>query len=115
MRRAILFLMLLAALAPNAGAAARHAPAGPSVDAAGLRGAVSPTTNPAQDSATAAARKPAPRSPIPPPPALGGNGQCRLTCAHSYYRCLAGDYAEQCPQSWTLCLADCTRASAGLR
>jgi hypothetical protein len=115
MRRASLFLMLLLALSPSARAATPRPPANASVDAAGLRGTVSPTASPTPGNAASAARKSALRSPIPPPPTLSDNGQCRLTCAHSYYRCLAGDYAEQCPQTWTLCLADCSRASAGLR
>jgi hypothetical protein len=37
-------------------------------------------------------------------------GQCRISCAHTYYFCLAGQDAPSCPQNWTSCLNDCSRA-----
>ena len=115
MRVAIVLFSIL--LAVGAGAATRRAaPA----DAAGLRGSVSTGDKgaPAPVGATTTAARL--RKTPPPVPALASplpldDGQCRRTCAHTYYRCLAGDYAEQCPQAWTLCLADCARATAGLR
>ena len=37
-------------------------------------------------------------------------GQCRVTCAHTYYFCLAGEDAPSCPQNWSSCLITCNRA-----
>jgi hypothetical protein len=36
-------------------------------------------------------------------------GQCRATCAHTYYFCLSGADAPSCPQNWTSCLNVCDR------
>jgi hypothetical protein len=36
-------------------------------------------------------------------------GQCRVTCAHTYYFCLSGDDAPSCPQNWSSCLDACNR------
>lgn len=48
----------------------------------------------------------------PPPDA----GQCRLSCAHSYYLCLSDqDNAPDCPQTWSSCVVECDRPSASSR
>ena len=109
MRVAAILLVLLSIAGASVGAATPRQ--------AGLRGPVSTdgTAGPAP-TAVAAAAKPRKAAATPlASPAPADDGQCRRTCAHSYYRCLAGDYAEQCPQAWTLCHADCERAAAGLR
>ena len=114
MRLAIPLCVLLLIAASSVGAAARK----PAADAAGLRGAVSlsdPAIAPAAPGVVAKPRKTAPAPPTLATPLPADDGQCRLTCAHTYYRCLSGDYAERCPQDWTLCLAGCGRAGAGLR
>ena len=112
-------ILIAVLLATGAGAAARRSA---TVDAAGLRGSVSAgdtgsSAPVASAPGTAAARLRKTASPAPPlaSPLPAADSQCRMTCAHSYYRCLAGDYAEQCPQAWTLCLAGCARVSSGLR
>ena len=116
MRAATILLVLL--VATGASAAARRAPP---VDGAGLRGSVSagdpssPTSAAGVTTGAAKLRRAAAAAPPLASPFPADDGQCRLTCAHSYYRCLAGDFAEQCPQAWTLCLAGCARASSGLR
>jgi hypothetical protein len=48
------------------------------------------------------------------PPAARNAGECRRTCARSYYFCLAGEYAASCPEEWTSCRADCSRDSRPL-
>ena len=109
-------ILLVVLFATSAAAAPQRAPA---VDAAGLRGPV-PAGDPGAGTSsptTAAARL---RKTVAPPQPIvstlpADGGQCRQACAHTYYRCLAGDYAEQCPQAWTLCRADCVRAGGGLR
>ena len=73
------------------------------------------------------ATTPVRRSPIAPPPALDALGaqslflpapiasapvggapqQCRLSCAQTYYFCLAGDYPDQCSASWGQCRSGC--------
>jgi len=79
-----------------------------SAAASGLRGAqgANPAKPPPLPAPILAASLPASAvSAIPADP-----GQCRLSCAHSYYFCLSGQDAAFCPQSWTSCLGDCSRA-----
>ncbi len=116
MRLATALALLLLIAASSAGSAS---PRRPAVDAAGLRGEVS-TSDPAAASSTVTTPATKLRQTAPPTaplatPLPADDGQCRLSCAHTYYRCLSGDYAERCPQDWTLCLAGCSRAGAGLR
>ena len=113
MRVALLLLIVL--LADGSSAAARR-PA--TVDGAGLRGPVSAgdTAPPSGPNAAVSAGKPHKAAkPILASPLPENDGRCRQTCGHDYFRCLSGDYADQCPQTWTLCLADCGRGAAGLR
>ena len=96
---------------------------GSSSDAAGLRGAQSPSSM-----AAPAVTTPAP-APLPPPiqskaplvffasdaqPAARDVGQCRQGCAQAYYFCLAGGDASSCPETWTSCRSDCSRDSRPL-
>jgi len=117
MRAVSTLLIALLAIAAGAGAATRR----PSqVGAAGLRGPVSvgdsSTVAPTSaGTATAKLRKTVAATPPLASPLPADDGQCRQECAHTYYRCLAGDYAERCPQAWTICLAGCGRAATALR
>ena len=40
-------------------------------------------------------------------PVAGQAGQCRLSCAQSYYFCLSGDGGDDCPATWGQCRAAC--------
>jgi hypothetical protein len=106
-----LFALLILA-APGAQAAARKPP--PSVASAGLRGSEatgdSVAPPPVVKPAPARSVPPAPRTPLAVNGALGDNAECRLSCAHSYYRCAPTAAADNCPVLWTLCLAACARA-----
>jgi hypothetical protein len=123
MRPRVIFLGLIA-LASLAASVVGAAPRGriavvaPQAAATGLRGSQTAAGAP-----TKAAPKTAAAVPAAPPVTLAlrqseaapgasrdEGGQCRLTCAHSYYFCLAGEDAPSCPTSWTSCLADCGRA-----
>ncbi|WP_309645585.1 hypothetical protein [Phenylobacterium sp.] len=56
-------------------------------------------------------------TPLPPMlaplarPVASDGGACRLSCARSYYFCLAGDSADECPSSWGQCRARCDAPS----
>ena len=44
-------------------------------------------------------------------PRLGGVAQqCRMSCAQTYYFCLAGNQIDDCPASWSQCRAGCSSA-----
>jgi hypothetical protein len=111
MRPTIALFALLILAAPSAQAAARKPP--PSVASAGLRG----SETPGDGVAAAPPAKPAPARLLSPTPraslavngALHDSGECRLACAHSYYRCAPTQAADNCPVLWTLCLAACAR------
>ena len=109
MPRVLVLALCLLALANSAAAQQSSRPKPP----VNLRGTV----------ATAPLR----RSPVAPPPALDALGarslflpapiasapvggapqQCRLSCAQTYYFCLAGDYPDQCSASWGQCRSGC--------
>ena len=90
---------------------------------AGLRGSTSARASAATPTSGAAVtqtstlKTPAPMSMIPSdalsdentPVGDPGLEQCRRSCAETYYFCLSGDGADDCPQNWTSCLADCSR------
>ncbi|WP_340644678.1 hypothetical protein [Phenylobacterium sp.] len=40
-------------------------------------------------------------------PVAGDAGKCRLSCAQSYYFCLAGDGSDDCAPTWGQCRASC--------
>ena len=57
------------------------------------------------------------RLPVLTPPPLQSRvdpGQCRMTCARTYYFCAAGESAEDCSTGWAQCRAGC-EPSAGWR
>ena len=45
--------------------------------------------------------------PLSGPQAGVGAGQCRLSCAQSYYFCLSTEGAEDCGSNWGQCRARC--------
>lgn len=121
MRRLIPLAALLAALAAPGGVLAGGritvvAPSSSTGGAAVLRGSQSadagrsPTALAADsgdvlDPTLALALSPA----RPPAGALsaGELGQCRLSCAQTYYFCLAQDASEDCSPNWGQCRAAC--------
>jgi len=82
-----------------------------------LRGSVSP--EPPAQARPAAPQKPAPVRPTsvaqsigvslasPIPAAKPDEGQCRTSCAHTYYFCLSSPGSTDCGASWSQCLTDC--------
>lgn len=52
----------------------------------------------------------------PPPPLLsaaplrpaGDTGQCGMTCAQTYYFCLAREESPDCGSNWSICRASCS-------
>jgi hypothetical protein len=49
--------------------------------------------------------------PVISPPApvgpLADAGQCRMSCAQTYYFCRAGDHPDDCAGPWGQCVATC--------
>lgn len=107
-REAVLILsLILAAASAQAQTAAPLRGARPALAAA----------SPPQGAETEAAPSPAPAAPLAsaasPPAALGDTaGQCRLSCAQSYYFCLASELADDCPGAWSQCRAACDAPGA---
>ncbi|MFN3521795.1 MAG: hypothetical protein ACK4YQ_06070 [Phenylobacterium sp.] len=109
-REAVLILsLILAAASAQAQTAAPLRGARPALAAA----------SPPQGAETEAAPSPAPAPAAPlasaasPPAALGDTaGQCRLSCAQSYYFCLASELADDCPGAWSQCRAACDAPGA---
>lgn len=92
--------------------------AAPALAAPALRG--SQSADPPAPVGASAPQTPAvdlaPQLPIPlrtlaETPVGGEAGQCRLTCAQSYYFCLASDGAEDCAPTWGQCRAKCDAPS----
>jgi hypothetical protein len=46
-------------------------------------------------------------SPIASAPVGGAPQQCRLSCAQTYYFCLAGEDGESCSANWGQCRSAC--------
>lgn len=129
MRRLLPLLILAMALAAPAGAqqAGRYAMPAPSAprESPALRGALAADLDePAADSPAAVPGVLAPAILPPPastaaPPAYSppvstsfgadasGGGQCRQSCARTYYFCLANDDDDNCSQDWGQCRAKC--------
>jgi len=113
---AVLFLFLAAPGVQAQTASARKAglrAAPPASAPADLKGPVSPDKVQASKDQ---AGKPAPALPAslmsaaapPPPPAARSDAlQCRLSCTHRYYFCLAGADADSCPVTWSECVSAC--------
>ena len=109
MRRVLALLALTFALASPA-SAQQAAP----TTAPALRGSQSVDTPSvtAEANAVAAAAGALTQSFIPlrtrsETPVAGLAGQCRLSCAQSYYFCLSGDGGDDCPATWGQCRAAC--------
>lgn len=112
MRKALPLVALILALASPAGAQPQAAPTlrgSQSADAPPPFGAVSAPRTPAIDLAP---QLPIPLRAVAETPVAGEAGQCRLTCAQSYYFCLASDGAEDCAPTWGQCRARCDTPSA---
>ena len=119
MRRSIRLVCLVLAFS---GAAEAQQPArskSTSATALGLRGAVAPDVGKSGPSALLTLRAPA-REPVTygaqrvvtplssASPATGEIAQqCRMSCAQTYYFCLAGNQGDDCPTSWGQCRAAC--------
>ena len=76
-----------------------------------LRGTLA--AQPAESRSATPALVTPPASLVPaPPPVAGVAGQCRLTCAQSYYFCLADTSADDCGATWGQCRVRCDAAGA---
>ena len=121
---ALLLTVLLALAAPaTAQTDGRLSLDRPDAAALGLRGAGA-TLGEAEDSGEApeAAEASAPlslglrplagsvvmASPMPPDPQA-----CRMSCAQTYYFCLAGDGSDECAQAWGQCRLGCGPGAGG--
>ena len=110
MRRLLPLLALTLALAGPAGAQQAVPTTAPT-----LRGSQSADTASvtAEANAVAAAAAAAltqsfiPLRSLSDTPVAGPAGQCRLSCAQSYYFCLSGDGGDDCPATWGQCRAAC--------
>lgn len=97
MRRAALILSLSLVFAAPVGAQTAK-------DAPPLRGVQ--TMSPSDAPAPAPAMPAAPVG-MTPAPSGADAGRCRLSCARSYYFCLASDTPDDCPGAWSQCRAAC--------
>ena len=111
MSRLLTLLILTLALASPAGAQQAPSPtAAPvlrgllSADAGDAPDATSPV---AASAAAALAQSFIPLRTLSDTPVAGEAGQCRLSCAQSYYFCLSGDGGDDCPATWGQCRAAC--------
>lgn len=102
MRSVLALLVLTLALAGPAGAQQSRITAGQPAAGLALRGTLSADA-PATQGQTV------PLAPILflPQPVAGAAGQCRLSCARSYYFCLSADGGDDCAPSWSQCRARC--------
>lgn len=120
MHRPLCLLLVLLALAGAAQAqqAGRSSVRRP--DSAGLRGPILSGDPASQASPAAAGLRSTARDPViygaqsailPLPPVSSGVGgtaqQCRMSCARTYYFCLAGNQGDDCATSWSQCRAGC--------
>ncbi len=113
-----LLLVALTGLPASAQTEGRLDPTRPGADALGLRGAgaLAAAASQGADAAGTEASEPSPAGlnlrPLagpalmsqPPPP---DPRACRLSCAQTYYFCLAETAADECPQAWGQCRLGC--------
>lgn len=112
MRRLALLVLTFALAGP---ASAQQAPAPAAIAASPtLRGSLSVDTQGGAGPASVAeaaratlAQSIIPLRILPDTPVAGEAGQCRLSCAQSYYFCLSGDGGDDCPATWGQCRAAC--------
>ncbi len=115
MRRVLALLVL--SLALGSPASAQKAPikviTPPPPAAPALRGLQSaaspgvPTGSVAAAAAATLAQSSIPLRSLSDIPVAGEAGRCRLSCAQSYYFCLAGDGSDDCAPTWGQCRATC--------
>jgi hypothetical protein len=111
MRRILILCVLALAVAGPAGAQEKKARPRPAPASPALRGPVAsarisppPPQQPASIDAAQALFLP---SPIASAPVGGAPQQCRLSCAQTYYFCLAGDSPDGCSANWSQCRSAC--------
>ncbi|CAN5756645.1 hypothetical protein BH11PSE1_BH11PSE1_23600 [soil metagenome] len=117
MRRVLALLVLTLALASPASAQktpikvipppAPAAPALRGLQSADSPGVAMPAGAVAATAAGVLAQSFIPLRSLPDTPVAGEAGQCRLSCAQSYYFCLAGDGSDDCAPTWGQCRAAC--------
>jgi len=114
--RSLAVVMLMVVLAASASAeprGRRHIFAPQPTASAGLRGAQRPPDETTSEAATALIA-----APVVLPSAAGQPvadvGQCRRTCARSYYFCLASDSPDDCGPTWSQCASSCSGPSYSL-
>jgi hypothetical protein len=101
------------------------------LDATAADGTTTPTSSPSQNFSPLppGMTNSQPAKPPPSPLMLANNGlspqakplagaiaappkpspdDCRLSCAQTYYFCLAGEDAPRCPTTWGMCVDSCT-------
>ena len=111
----LVLAVILAGLMGGPGLAARRVVAAAPATAreGGLRGpiaALAPRAGPLMSPIPAPAGTTTVTPPTAAPP--GETGDCRRSCARSYYFCLSGQDPDSCPSGWTQCLADCRQPLA---
>jgi hypothetical protein len=121
MRAAALLLSFAIALATPAGAqqqpAAKPGAARGSFETLSKSSSIALRGPAAPDDTPDAAPPPPPLTALQPllqplaSPVQGDPGRCRLTCASSYYFCLASDAPEDCSPAWSQCRAGCDAPS----
>lgn len=106
MRRHLALLVLTLALAGPAGAQQATPAATPTLR--GVQSVESPSAAGVASSVAATlAQSFIPLRSLSDTPVAGEPGQCRLSCAQSYYFCLSGDGGDDCPATWGQCRAAC--------
>lgn len=113
MRKALPFVALILVLASPAGAQPQAAPTLRGSQSADTPAPVGPSApRPGTPAVDLAPQVPIPLRTLAETPVGGEAGQCRLTCAQSYYFCLATEGAEDCGPTWGQCRAKCDAPSA---
>jgi hypothetical protein len=112
MRRVLILCVIALAVAGSAGAQEKKARPKPALSSPVLRGAVasapiSRAASPPPPVEISAAQSLFLPSPIASAPVGGAPQQCRLSCAQTYYFCLAGDAPEGCSANWSQCRSSC--------
>ena len=110
MYRIALLVLLFTAAAHGAAAQSKPRVKAPPVAAQKLRGPVAaPTVSlpPPRTAIEYGARSLFLPSPVVSAPVGGAPQQCRLSCAQTYYFCLASDHSQECSASWGQCRSGC--------
>lgn len=112
MRRVPILCILALAIAGSAGAQEKKPRPRPPAASPALRGPVtvapmSRLAQPPSPTDVSAAQSLFLPSPIASAPVGGAPQQCRLSCAQTYYFCLAGDSPDGCSANWGQCRSSC--------